>query len=100
MKKLLLLLPLLLFSCNPGVTELKIDQSELPEGLKGLKIYQVKDEIGNECYIPILNNSFHDKKNISVVNKSSNEIIVVDEMVSKNDSIVVFKIKNRNDRVD
>jgi hypothetical protein len=63
MKKLLLFAVLLLaFSCaDPGVTtrELVGDEKELPEELKGLKIYSVSTGEGSYVKVAIFNNEIN-----------------------------------------
>jgi len=104
MKKILTLLILLLTltSCeDKGITRQTLtgDESNLPQELKGLKIYTVSTGEGNYVKVAILNNqaisttyqSGKHQQSVILVNKETERTINVETIISENDSILVIK---------
>lgn len=104
MKKILLftLLSLSLYSCNDlGDTRQNIsgDEEKLPEELKGLKIYSVADSPMSTVKVAVLNNQINSltypvgkmQESVIMVNKATNKIYEISEVLMENDSIMVVK---------
>lgn len=104
MKKILLfiLLSLFLQSCyDLGDTEQNIsgDEEKLPEELKGLKIYRVADGTMTYVKVAVLNGQVNSvtypvgksQETVIMVNKATNKIYEISEVLMENDSIMVVK---------
>lgn len=104
MKKLLitLLASTVLVSCYaPGTTELKLngDEPNLPEELKGLKVYTVSTNNGGYVRVGILDQkavstTYRSGKTLQsfiLLNKQNGKMIEVKEVLSETDSIIVCK---------
>ena len=104
MKKILSILILLitLTSCDDkGVTQQKLtgDESTLPAELKGLKVYRVSCGVGDYVKVAVLNNqaisttyrSGKTTQSVILINKETPRTIMVESIISENDSIVVIK---------
>jgi len=100
MKKILTIFILLLTltSCeDKGVTQQRLtgDESNLPDELKGLKVYRVSCGLGEYVKVAVLNNqviSTTGKTTQSIlINKETPRTIMVESIISENDSIVVIK---------
>lgn len=104
MKKILLftLLSLSLYSCNnPGDTTQTMDGNnhELPEELKGLKVYQVADGTMSYVKVAVLNGQVNSvtypvgksQETVIMVNKATNKMYEISEVLMENDSIMVVK---------
>jgi hypothetical protein len=104
MKKILLALILLLTltSCeDKGVTRQTLtgDESNLPQELKGLKVYRVSCGEGDYVKVAVINhqaisttyqNGKH-PQSVILVNKETERTINVESIISENDSIIVIK---------
>ena len=104
MKKIFIILTslLILSSCDdPGTVrkELTGFESNLPEELKGLKVYNVAIENGNHIKVAFME-GFNSKSLIyrsgkidetTIILESSGRVIRVKEIISENDSIMVIK---------
>jgi len=104
MKKILLALILLLTltSCeDKGITRQTLtgDESNLPQELKGLKVYTVSTGEGSYVKVAVLNNqaisttyqSGKHQQSVILVNKETERTINVESIISENDSIIVIK---------
>lgn len=104
MKKILTIFILLLTltSCeDKGVTQQKLtgDESNLPDELKGLKVYRVSCGQGEYVKVAVLNNqvisttyqSGKTTQSVILINKETPRTIMVESIISENDSIVVIK---------
>jgi len=104
MKKILtfLILLLTLTSCeDKGVTRQTLtgDETNLPQELKGLKVYRVSCGEGEYVKVAVLNNqavstTYQDGKiqqSVILVNKETARTINVESIISENDSILVIK---------
>jgi hypothetical protein len=104
MKKILtfLILLLTLTSCeDKGVTRQTLtgDESNLPQELKGLKVYRVSCGEGEYVKVVVLNNqaisttyqSGKHQQSVILVNKETPRTINVESIISENDSIIVIK---------
>lgn len=102
---ILIIFPILLFllvSCeDKGITKqwLSGDESNLPQELKGLKVYRVSCGDGEYVRVGILNNQVisttytegKTTESVILVNKQTTRAINVESIISENDSIVVIK---------
>lgn len=104
MKKIIIftLLSLTLTSCHDeGETSLSLDgnKHELPEELKGLKVYWVATGKASGVQVAVLNNQVNSltyaegktQETVIMVNKSTNKIYEISEVLMENDSIMVVK---------
>ncbi len=103
MKKLILSITtlLLITSCSdPGTSEILLDDHKnLPTELKGLKIYNVSTGRGGSVIVAVLNNDLNSityregKRNESVMllNKQTNKVIQVRDVVMENDSLIICR---------
>lgn len=104
MKKILLalILALTLTSCeDKGITRQTLtgDESNLPQELKGLKVYTVSTGEGSYVKVAVLNNqavsttyqSGKHQQSVILVNKEGERTINVETIISENDSILVIK---------
>ena len=105
MKKYTFIFLLLAFaSCAPAGTtdrQLQGDERDLPNELKGMKVYKVWVEDGNYVRVAVLNNqvnslTYNNGKGaphttIMVNNNAGGKVIEVKEIISENDSIIVCK---------
>ena len=104
MKKILsiLILLFLLTSCeDKGVTRQTLtgDETNLPQELKGLKVYRVSCGDNEYVKVGILNNqvvsttyqSGKHQQSVILVNKGTPRTINVESVISENDSIIVIK---------
>ena len=106
MKKILVVLiglPLaLLIACeDKGVTQqwLSGDESNLPQELKGLKVYRVSCGEGESVRVAVLNNqaisttyqSGKHHQSVILMNKETVRTVNVESIISENDSIMVIK---------
>jgi hypothetical protein len=98
----LVVLTTILVSCEDrGTTEERLtgNENELPEELKGLKVYSVSTGYGNYVKVAIMNNQVlgttysKGKTSESVVMfyKNQKREIIVESIISENDSILVIK---------
>lgn len=107
MKKILTILILLLTltSCeDKGVTRQRLmgNESNLPEEIKGLKVYSVSCGNGEWVKVGVLNNqaisttykSGKSTQSVILVNKEVVKTINVESIISENDSIIVIKKAN------
>ena len=107
MKKLIVVLCMatLILSCSPGETSQTLNGSEanLPEELKGLKIYSVNTRGLGKVRVAILDGKVNSTtyqsgkttQSVIMVDKRTgdNRVIEVIEIISENDSIIVAKKK-------
>ena len=105
MKKVFIILTslFLLSSCSndPGVTrqELTGNEINLPEELKGLKVYNVAIENGNKIKVAFMegykssSTSYRNGKfdETTILLESTGRVIKVKEIISETDSIIVVK---------
>jgi hypothetical protein len=104
MKKAFIILTslFLLSSCeDPGVTrqELTGNEVNLPEELKGLKVYNVAVENGNQIKVAFMegfkssSTSYRNGKidETTILLESTGRVIKVKEIISETDSIIVIK---------
>ena len=102
MKKLLLLLSLLVISCqDAGVTSQRLTGSEqtLPDELKGLKVYNVSIGDGDYVKVAVLNNGINSttyqsgktRKSIITVYSNTTQEFQKEDIISENDSIIVLR---------
>lgn len=107
MKKILTILILLLTltSCeDKGVTHQRLigNESNLPEEIKGLKVYSVSCGAGEWVKVGVLNKqaisttytSGKSTQSVILVNKEVVKTINVESIISENDSIIVIKKAN------
>jgi len=98
----LVLMCAILISCsNAGVSsqELTGKEPDLPEELKGLKVYWVSTGRGSGINVAILNNQINSimypsgktRRSVIILNKQDNNIIEVKYILSENDSVIVCK---------
>lgn len=91
-------------SCSqPGVTSQSLNgtEDELPQELKGLKVYRVSTGSGNYVKVAILNDNINSltyqngklTETVIIVNKNVNgsKVIEVKEILMENDSMIVCK---------
>ena len=79
--------------------QLSGNESELPEELKGLKIYRVSTENGGAVRVAVLNGNVNSStykagkttQSTIVVNKSNGKLIEVREVLVENDSLLVCR---------
>ncbi len=102
MKKLLILvLTLTLFSCSQKgetINLLNGNENNLPDELKGLKIYNVSTGSGNAVKVAIIDNKINSTtyrkgkitESVIIINNDNREIIVK-EVIIENDSIIVCR---------
>jgi hypothetical protein len=92
----------LLISCEDrGVTSERLsgNENELPEELKGLKIYNVSLGNGSYVKVAVMNNqpvatTYPEGKHtesVVMIHKNQNRVIDVESIISENDSILVIK---------
>ena len=103
MKKLLSILGLFtLLACSPeGTTETRLtgDENTLPNELKGLKVYDVSLGNGDYVKVAVLNNNTNSTtyrdgkidKNIIVVDRRSQKVINVEDIIMENDSLIICR---------
>jgi hypothetical protein len=103
MKKLLSILGLFtLLACSPeGTTETRLngDEKTLPNELKGLKVYSVSLGNGDHVKVAVLNNNINSTtyregkvdKNIIVVDRRSQKVINVEDIIMENDSLIICR---------
>lgn len=102
---LLVLCALLLAACAPvGETRQKLSgfEQNLPDEIKGLKVYRViVDDANNYVYVGILNNqinsvSGYNGKTLTstiLVNPNNQDVIQIKQVLVNNDSIIVCRKK-------
>lgn len=106
MKKIIFLISsiLLIFlsSCDdPGETSLRLDgnESNLPEELKGLKVYSVSTGGGNYIKVAILDGKInsttyregkYDRSTI-ILGEEPNRVIQVNQILMENDSLIICR---------
>jgi hypothetical protein len=89
-------------SCSqPGTTEYRLtgNESNLPEELKGLRVYRVATGYGNFINVAVLNNNANSitykvgkqSQSTVIVNSQTGRAIEVKEIISETDSIIVCK---------
>lgn len=99
---MVLVLVIVFTSCSdPGVTTKKLDGNEmnLPDELKGLKVYSVSTGDGNYVKVAILDNKVNSltykvskhQETTLILNKETNSIIEVKGILMENDSIIIFR---------
>lgn len=96
---LVLVLVIVFTSCSdPGVTSKRLDGNEmnLPDELKGLKVYSVSVGGGDYVKVAILNDQINSlnyphQKTTLILNKEANSIIEVKGILMENDSIIIFR---------
>ena len=86
---------------NAGTTrqQLSGNESELPEELKGIKIYRVATGNGGSVKVAILNGNINSttykqgktKQSTIIVNKQNRKLIEVKEVLIENDSVLVCR---------
>lgn len=106
MKKLKLIAAgfLLIFatSCdNAGKSRVRLkgDEYDLPEELKGLKVYDVATGNGGEIKVAILDNKINSttypvgkyQSSTIILNKQNNKVIEVTSVLMENDSLIVCR---------
>jgi hypothetical protein len=103
MKKLLSILGLFtLLACSPeGTTTTRLtgDENTLPNELKGLKVYDVSLGNGDYVKVAVLNNNTNSTtyrdgkidKNIIVVDRRSQKVINVEDIIMENDSLIICR---------
>ena len=98
----LLVIGIISISCeDAGVTKNKLSGNEenLPEELKGLKVYSVSIGDGNFVKVAILNENVNSitypvgktLQSTIIVNKKDNKLIEVKEILIENDSLIVCR---------
>ena len=91
-----------LTSCSePGTTQLRLNgnESNLPDELKGLKVYSVSDGNGSHVKVAILNNQINSTtykvgkhaQSLLLVNKQDNKVIEVSSVLMENDSLIICR---------
>ena len=91
-----------LTSCaDPGTTQLRLNgnESNLPDELKGLKIYSVATDGGSYVKVAILNNQVNSTtypvgkhtQSLVLVNKQDGKLIEVSSVLMENDSLIVCR---------
>jgi len=91
-----------LTSCaDPGTTQLRLNgnESNLPDELKGLKIYSVATDGGRYVKVAILNNQINSTtytvgkhtQSLILVNKQDGKLIEVSSVLMENDSLIICK---------
>lgn len=105
MKKIALLIALAFFGCSPaGTSELQLSggENELPEELKGLKVYDVSTGNGGRVKVALLNNGVnslrykegkHTEDVITLIDESCNCETKYHrrDILLENDSIIIIK---------
>ena len=105
MKLKLSIITLVIFgltSCtDPGTTQLRLNgnESNLPDELKGLKIYSVATDGGHYVKVAILNNQINSTtyrigkhtQSLLLVNKQDNKLIEVSSVLMENDSLIICR---------
>lgn len=102
MKKLFIVACLVLTSCyKPGYTKLHLngDEPNLPKELKGLKVYSVELDHGNDIKVAVIDNQINSTtyrvgkqtKSLVLVNKQNNELIEVSQVLMENDSLIICR---------
>ena len=101
MKYMIFLFAAFLFSCSAGTSKevLQGNESNLPQELKGLKVYKVWVEDGNYVNVAFLNNQINSlsypqgksSNSTTFVINAQKKVIEVKEIISENDSIIVCK---------
>ncbi len=107
MKKIsiiLIIIFVMFSSCSqpqPGTTEYRLtgNESNLPEELKGLRVYRVATGYGNFINVAVLNNNVNSttykvgkhSQSTVIVNPQTSRTIEVKEIISETDSIIVCK---------
>jgi hypothetical protein len=103
MKKVFAFLILIfLLSCeDKGITRQKLvgDETNLPQELKGLKVYSVSCGDGVYVKVALLNKEVisttykegKTENSVIILNKGSERTINVESIISENDSIIVIK---------
>lgn len=102
MKKIVTFLFILfLMSCEQAGTttfDLSGGEEKLPQELKGMKVYKVYVDGGNYVRVAILNNQINSLtypvgkiQNTTILSKQTGKLIVVNNIISENDSIIVCK---------
>ena len=97
-----MLVAVLFVGCeNAGTSrqQLSGNESELPEELRGLKIYRVATEGGGSVKVAILNGNVNSttyqqgkvKNSTIIVNKQNGKLIEVKEILIENDSVLVCR---------
>lgn len=99
--KVFILFLFLLISCSrKGSYDVIIngDEPNLPEELKGVKVYDVSTGLISHVNIAVLNNSSSiryggkvKENTITIYSKNKNEFIEVKEKLLENDSIIIFR---------
>ena len=92
---------LITISCQqPGTTSMLLnDHTNLPNELKGLKIYEVSVGNGRYVKVAVLNNTLNSlsyidgkvDKSVMLVNKESNKVVSVSAVLMENDSLIICK---------
>jgi hypothetical protein len=92
----------LVISCEKaGITRERLagNENELPDELKGLKVYDVSIGNGSSVKVAVMDNqvlgntykSGKHTSSIVMVHKNQNRVINVESIISENDSIMVIK---------
>jgi hypothetical protein len=87
-------------SCNdPGYTRLRLQGNEtnLPEELKGLKVYTVAIDNGRYIEVAIMGDKINsttyqsgkNTQSIVILNKQDNKLIEVSSVLMENDSLII-----------
>ena len=93
---------MMFISCSqPGTTEYRLtgNESNLPEELKGLRVYRVATGYGKFINVAVLNNNANSttykvgkhSQSTVIVNPQTSRTIEVKEIISETDSIIVCK---------
>lgn len=91
-----------LTSCSDaGTTQLQLNgnESNLPDELKGLKVYSVATDGGHYVQVAVLDNQINSttykvgKQNQSlvIINKGDNKLIEVSSILMENDSLIICR---------
>lgn len=91
-----------LMSCSdPGETRLHLNgnESNLPEELKGLKVYSVSIGDGHYVKVAIIDDKINSttyrlgkhEESLVIVNKQDNKLIPVSSVLMENDSLIICR---------
>ena len=89
-------------SCDdPGYTRLRLqgDEKNLPEELKGLKVYTVAIDKGKYIEVAVMNDKVNSTtyqsgkstQSIVILNKQGNKLIEVSSVLMENDSLIICR---------
>ena len=91
-----------LTSCSDaGTTQIQLngDESNLPDELKGLKVYSVATDGGHYVQVAVLDNQINSTtykvgkhtESLVIVNKQDNKLIEVSSVLMENDSLIICR---------